>query len=112
MKKLVLGLLLTAGICGNAWASEGKVLNMKKNFEINKNVKAAILKNAKSSGPFLLFDCIIATTVTIVDNAGGELSSNTYYTAGKGDECNGSNGAIKSVGVTVPISGVSMPAHP
>ena len=24
MKKLALGLLLTAGICGNAWASEGK----------------------------------------------------------------------------------------
>ncbi|WP_187478512.1 hypothetical protein [Amniculibacterium sp. G2-70] len=25
MKKLALGLLLTAGICGNAWASEGKI---------------------------------------------------------------------------------------
>ena len=30
MKKLALGLLLTAGICGNAWASEGKISPLQK----------------------------------------------------------------------------------
>ena len=104
MKKLALGLLLTAGICGNAWASEGKVVEKKG----NKVQKAIINLSTLSKPPIIKADCIIASTVEVIDSEGNVLDNKTYYyTFGKDEECNGSVGGVKDVCITVPVMGVN-----
>ncbi|WP_124642021.1 MULTISPECIES: hypothetical protein [Amniculibacterium] len=107
MKKLALGLLLTAGICGNAWASEGKVVEKKDN-----KVQKAILKIAtvKSGGGGLdMFlapgDCLILTEVTFRDQNGVKTGSSTQATIGHGDQCKNAVGGYKTNKIDVSLEG-------
>ncbi len=85
MKKLALGLLLTAGICGNAWASEGKTSPLQK----EKKQITNILKSTNGPGPVTLATCIITTVVITRDGEGKELDRKSYDTIGYGDTCKG-----------------------
>ena len=78
MKKLALGLLLTAGISGNAWASEGKA-----------DVK--IIKKTN------VINCTIYTTVTTYDSEGNQVGQpSTYCSQGSGADCDGAvNGEVR-----------------
>jgi hypothetical protein len=69
MKKLILGLLLTAGICGNAMASEGKLL---------------LKKIIESDG-----GCTIYGKVNIEDSCGNVLSTTYTTTQATGSDCAG-----------------------
>jgi hypothetical protein len=84
MKKLVLGLLLTAGICGNAWASEGKVES----------------KYAK-----LIVDCSIYAKISINDSCGNTLSTVYTVTVGSGSECDGAMMGLKFSNYSTVIPG-------
>ena len=67
MKKLALGLLLTAGICGNAWASEGKTGIKKTNNE----------------------GCTIYALIKIKDSCGKQVGTTSTVPHATGKDCEG-----------------------
>ncbi|MBS1572192.1 MAG: hypothetical protein JST62_07360 [Bacteroidetes bacterium] len=107
MRKLVLGLLLTAGICGNAMANQGKISPLQKE---NKQ-KIILLKNTISPGGpglTLTFDCIIETLLIFRDSTGQEYKRVIEYTAGKGNECNGAVNGIRKITQDVNVVGTGV----
>ncbi|MBS1572190.1 MAG: hypothetical protein JST62_07350 [Bacteroidetes bacterium] len=95
MRKLVLGLLLTAGICGNAMANQGKIVEKNDN-KVQKAIKK--IATVKDGG------CSIYSKIDIYDSCGTKLSTTYTATTGSGSECNGAAMGLlfKNFYTTVP----------